>query len=177
MSRRLALLRAVNVGGRSLAMVELRRAAAEIGLVDPETVLQTGNLLFEAEGADADVERRLEREIAGRFGHETAVLLRSAVDWAQALRANPFTEAAEAAPSRLLMVALKRPADAAAVERLQAAVRGPERVAASGRQAYLVYPEGIGRSKLTPALIERALGPGTARNWNTVLKLRERLEA
>jgi len=58
------------------------------------------------------------------------------------------------------------------VTALKAAIRGPELVRAQGKQLYLIYPAGIGRSKLTAALIEKHLGTrGTGRNWNTVLKL------
>ena len=65
------------------------------------------------------------------------------------------------------------PADGA-LEALRAAIKGPEQVAIVGRNAYLVYPDGIGRSKLTITVIEKKLGVrGTARNWNTVLKLAE----
>ena len=53
------------------------------------------------------------------------------------------------------------------------AIKGRERVRVAGRHAWLVYPDGVGRSKLTTAIIEAKLGArGTARNWNTVLKLR-----
>ncbi|HET7599536.1 MAG TPA: hypothetical protein VFK09_04555, partial [Gemmatimonadales bacterium] len=58
------------------------------------------------------------------------------------------------------------------LERLQAAITGPERVRLEGKNAYIVYPAGIGRSRLTNALLERHLGTrGTGRNWNTVLRL------
>ena len=67
---------------------------------------------------------------------------------------------------------LKSAPDATRVKALQAAIVGPEIVRAKGRHAYIVYPDGMGRSRLTSALIERTLGTrGTARNWNTVLKL------
>jgi uncharacterized protein (DUF1697 family) len=70
------------------------------------------------------------------------------------------------------VMVLKAAPTAAAVAELQAAIKGPERVEARGRQAYIVFPEGIGRSKLTPAILERRLGAGsTGRNWNTVMKL------
>jgi len=62
--------------------------------------------------------------------------------------------------------------DRAAVAGLQKAIAGREVVRTSGRHAYIVYPDGIGRSRLTVALIEKKLGTrGTGRNWNTVLKL------
>jgi uncharacterized protein (DUF1697 family) len=58
------------------------------------------------------------------------------------------------------------------VKELRAAITGPEVVHVQGREAYVVYPEDIGHSRLTNALIERKLGTrATARNWNTVLKL------
>ena len=54
----------------------------------------------------------------------------------------------------------------------QAAIKGPEIVRGEGRQAYIVYPDGVGRSKLTATLIEKKLRTrATGRNWNTVLKL------
>jgi uncharacterized protein (DUF1697 family) len=67
---------------------------------------------------------------------------------------------------------LKSAPAAPAVEALRAAVPGPEVIRAGGRHLYISYPDGQGRSKLTGALIEKKLGTvGTARNWNTVLKL------
>ena len=59
----------------------------------------------------------------------------------------------------------------------QGAIVGREVVRAKDRCAYIVYPDGIGRSKPTSAVIESKLGRGTARNWNTVLKLRALVEA
>jgi len=70
------------------------------------------------------------------------------------------------------VLCLKKAPLPADVRSLQASIRGPEVVRANGRQAYIVYPGGIGRSKLTMARIESELGTrGTARNWNTILKL------
>jgi uncharacterized protein (DUF1697 family) len=67
---------------------------------------------------------------------------------------------------------LKRAPSLQEVEALQAAILGPELVVIQGKQAYIVYPAGIGRSRLTNALLEKKLGTrGTSRNWNTVLKL------
>ena len=66
----------------------------------------------------------------------------------------------------------KDPPQAAAVEALRASVKGPEILHATARQAYIIYPDGIGRSRLTNTLIDAKLGTrGTGRNWNTVLKL------
>jgi len=75
-------------------------------------------------------------------------------------------------------VFLKSKATARAFDELRAAITGPEIVHGDGQQAYIVYPDGIGRSRLTAALIERKLATrGTARNWNTVMKLAALAEA
>jgi uncharacterized protein (DUF1697 family) len=79
--------------------------------------------------------------------------------------------AAETAPAGFLLLALKTAPSAAAVRDLRAKIQGPEQLEAVGRHAYIAFPAGVGRSRLTTAVLERALGTGTARNWNTVLKL------
>ena len=90
----------------------------------------------------------------------------------QAIADNPFPREAERDPGHLLAYFLKGTAQAEHVEALQAAIKGREIVRGEGRQAYIFYPDGIGRSKLTVALIEKKLGTrATGRNWNTVLKL------
>jgi uncharacterized protein (DUF1697 family) len=67
---------------------------------------------------------------------------------------------------------LKSAVPAANLKALQAAIRGRETVRAEGKELYAVYPDGVGRSKLTHALIERKLATrATGRNWNTVLKI------
>jgi uncharacterized protein (DUF1697 family) len=170
----IALLRGVNVGGRGLvAMTELRRLATDLGFVDVKSVLQSGNLVFRgAAQPTGDLERTLEAATRESLGLDTAFLVRTAGQWQELLAANPFPEAAERDPSRLLVMFLKSAPPADRVAALEAAVTGRELVAVSGSHAYLVYPEGVGRSKLTGSLIERRLGTeGTARNWNTVGKL------
>ena len=85
---------------------------------------------------------------------------------------NPFPDEAERDPGHLVALCLKAAPKAAAVRALQAVIKGPEVVRAGSRHVYITYPAGIGRSRLTAAVIEKALGsPGTGRNWNTVLKL------
>jgi uncharacterized protein (DUF1697 family) len=67
---------------------------------------------------------------------------------------------------------MKQRVAAADVAKLQTAIKGRETVRAWDRHAYVTYPDGIGRSKLTIAMIEKHLGSrGTGRNWNTILKL------
>jgi uncharacterized protein (DUF1697 family) len=174
MVQHIALLRAVNVGGRSVAMADLRSMLSDLRCVNPRTLLQSGNAVFflNAKISVAALEKKLEDEAQRRFDFAVAFMLRTAEEWDAIIARNPFAEAAKNDPARLVLVALKGAPDAAAVKALRDGYKGPETIHVDGRNAYLIYPEGQGNSKLTNALIERKLGvAGTARNWNTVLKL------
>jgi len=169
---RIALLRAVNVGGRSMAMAELRAMVTGLGFSDVRTLLQSGNLVFRGDGEDEAVEARLEAESEKRFGFHADFLVRDLDEWDAVIASNPFTDEARNDPARLMVVTLKAPTGAEGLAALRAAIKGREYADAKGRAVYIVYPDGQGESKLIITVIERALGVrGTARNWNTVLKL------
>jgi len=170
----IALLRGINVGGAKLvAMSDLRDLCGGLGFEGATTLLQSGNLLFRCKPvAAARLERQLERGIAGEIGVECNVVVRSAKEWQQLVDANPFREEARRDPGHLLAMVLKQPPDAKAVKKLQEGIPGREIVSAGTRHLYIVYPDGVGRSKLTHTFIEKLLGTrGTARNWNTVLRV------
>lgn len=167
-------MRGINVGGKTtLAMADLRGLFADLGFALPRTVLQTGNVLFEADDADgSELEQLLEAETERRLGLRTTYFTRTAAEWSEVIERNPFPDEARADPTRFVVVPLKAAPSNAALAGLRAAIVGPERVEVVGKQLYAVYPDGQGRSKLTLKLIEANLGTqGTARNWNTALKL------
>jgi uncharacterized protein (DUF1697 family) len=172
--KHVALLRAVNLAGlNKVGMADLRNLLAALGFDDAQTLLQSGNVVFSGGSrTTAALEQMLERAAAKTLGLETDFFVRTAKEWQAIVDANPFPRAAKDDPSHLLAVILKDEVSAADVTALQKAIVGREVVRAKGRCAYIVYPDGIGRSKLTNAIIEKKLGTrGTARNWNTVLKL------
>jgi uncharacterized protein (DUF1697 family) len=174
MSTYIALLRAINLAGyQRVAMSDLRDLLGGLGFEDVRSLLQSGNLVFRSGARDGtQVERRLEAEAAKRLGLATGFIVRSAEEWEAVVAGNPFPAEAKRDPGHLLVVFLKGAPAAKGVESLQAAIKGREVVRARGKDAYIVYPDGIGRSRLTNALIEKHLGTrGTGRNWNTVLKL------
>lgn len=172
MSAYIALLRAVNVGGAKVAMADLRAMAEGIGLGRPRTLLNSGNLVFEADGSAPALEAKLEAAIEARFGGKVPVMVRPAEAWDALVAGNPYPDEARDDPSHLLVMPLKAmPADGAEAA-LNAAIKGRERARVIGDAAWLVYPDGIGESKLTAHVVERHLGTvGTARNWNTAVKL------
>ena len=174
MTTYIGLVRAINLAGRNVvAMSDLRELMAALGMEDARTLLQSGNVVFRSSVSPADeIERQLEDGAANRLGVKLVFFVRSAAEWARVIAANPFRDEAKTDPARLVGVVLKQAPAGAAVAALQKAIKGREVVRAKGREAFISYPDGQGRSKLTMALIERHLGTaGTARNWNTVLKL------
>jgi uncharacterized protein (DUF1697 family) len=170
----IALLRAVNLPGHhKLAMRDLCACLERIGMDEPRSLLQSGNVVFRCKRtATAELEARLEAAAAKHLHLETDFHVRTVDEWKAIVAGNPFPDAARNDPSHLLVLCLKGATDRTAEAALQRAIVGREVVRTNGREAYLVFPDGIGTSRLTTAVIERHLGTrGTGRNWNTVLKL------
>ena len=174
MARFIALLRAVNVGGRKLPMAELRGLCGRLGWGNVRTYIQSGNIVFDADGKAGALEGALEAAIEKQFGFDAPVIVRSAAQWDGSVAGNPFGREAEKTPNWVLLgLAKKKIADGAAAAIAAKAAAG-ERVEAAGEALWFHYPEGVGTSKLTPALIDRAAGsPVTTRNWRTILTLQE----
>jgi uncharacterized protein (DUF1697 family) len=174
-----ALFRGINVGGKNaIAMADLRALCEDLGLADPRTLLQSGNLVVRTGVARSHVGSMLEAETEKRFGVTVAVVLRSAEEWHALIAANPFPAEAASDPAHVVVMCCKSVPDARALEALEAAIAGRERVRVVGADVYITYPDGIGDSRLTNAVIERQLATsGTARNWNTVTKIARLLDA
>ncbi len=168
-----SLLRGINVGGRNLIpMAALSEVYAEAGCTGVKTLLQSGNVVFRCSGSTAALGKKLGSVIEARFGFRPGLFLRTAAQLRAALAANPFVREAEADPSHLILLFFDGKPLASAAKTLAAWDRGPEQAKLAGGVLYIYYPDGMGRTRLTSAILDRALGgPGTARNFTTVTKL------
>lgn len=174
-----ALLRGINVGGHKMvAMSDLREVLTALGFAEVRTLLQSGNVVFQSSRLIGEpLERALEAGARKHLGLETDFFVRSEKEWSALVRDNPFARQAAEDPGRLVAHFLRTSPTRKAVDALEAAIIGRESVRVAGRHAYIVYPDGMGRSRLTPAILDKHLGRGTARNWNTVLRIKNTLEA
>jgi uncharacterized protein (DUF1697 family) len=164
-TRYVALLRAVNVGGTGkLPMTELRALCERAGFEAVSTYIQSGNVILSSRLAEARVKATLEKLLAKHVGKPVGVVVRNAVEMAAVLRRNPF---ASKPGDRVVAVFLDARAPKDALEQLVAP--GGEEARLSGREIFIHYPNGQGRSKLK---LPAAAG-GTARNMNTIAKLCE----
>jgi uncharacterized protein (DUF1697 family) len=172
-----SLLRAVNVGGRTIPMSDLRALYEELGHVDVVTYVQSGNVVSRASTRRASgVERAVSRALAERFGFEVEVLVRTPLELQAVLDANPFLRGGEKvpAPKTLHVSFLARAPDGERVRALDERQFAPDEFHVDGREVYLSCPNGYGRTKITNAWFERKLRvPATTRNWNTVTRLSE----
>jgi uncharacterized protein (DUF1697 family) len=174
--RKLAgLLRAVNVGGRKLLSADLKRVAEALGFEAPTTLLASGNVVFGTDLTPAKAAKALEAEILKELGLAADVMARDLAELEAVIAANPFPQPARDEPNRLMAMFLSGEPQAG-LEVLESACVAGEQVRAGPGCLYLYYPAGAGTSKLSNVVIERRLKVrGTARNWNTVGKLRDML--
>jgi len=172
MTTYVALLRGVNVGGRNaLPMADLRRIAEGCGHRDARTYIQSGNLVFTSDEADAAaIARGLHDAILAEAGVDSPVALRTRGDLERVAAANPFLAAA-ADVAHLHVTFLLEPPAPAALGGLDLAAYRPEQAAIAGSELYLHLPAGMGRSRLATDLARRRDLAGTTRNWRTVTTL------
>src|SRR5262245_60439262 len=169
-----SLLRGVNVGGHGrLTMASLKEAYVALGLGDVQTVLQSGNVLFRTNLRDRDaLAKRISQEIERRFDMPIEVIVRTLAEIRMIVERGPSSPKLD--PAKLHVMFLDRVPDASHQATLAKDHKGPEMLEVRGPEIYLYYPNGVGRSKLSGAFIERKLdAAGTARNWNTLAKIVE----
>jgi uncharacterized protein (DUF1697 family) len=160
-----ALLRAVNVGGTGkLSMRELAELCQDTGFRNVKTYIQSGNVVFTSKLTAPDVKRKLEAALKKKMGKPVGVHVRTPAEIESVIKRNPFKRAA---PNRLLVLFLDRAAPRNAFADL--VIPGREEVELSGREVFIHYPDGMGRSKLRIPFADTATG----RNLNTVTGLLE----
>lgn len=183
MPSHVALLRGVNVGGKRVAMSDLRSIVADIGFDDVSTYVNSGNALFTTSRTDsAAMSAGLSAAILDRLGMSVGVVVLSRADLMAIIDGNPFPD--ESNPKALHAVVLSSPLPdevAARVAALVEADTSDDTAVQSGRVLYIRTPNGIGRSdlatKLTRLLAAAKTGvTGTARNWSTITTLCDRLD-
>lgn len=173
MSPHIALLRGVNVGGRKVLKDDLLGLAKDLGFDDAKTLLASGNLvLWGSAESDAALEERLQDGLEARMGLRTEFFVRTPAELKAIVDGNPYPDEARSHPNHLLVLFMKAPLPDGDEATLRAAITGPETFQARGRELYIDYPDDIGHSMLDRDWGRTRKAPlGTARNWNTVLKL------
>jgi uncharacterized protein (DUF1697 family) len=169
----IALLRGINVGGNILKMDRLREVCAKLDAKNVRTYVQSGNVVFEAQGSSASRwAQTLERKLAGESRLPVSVIVRTAAEMTAILASNPFLNEKGIDTARLAVTFLQQDPPKAALEALAALKIGSERYHHAGQEIYLHCANGFADSKLYT--LDKVLQQRTTtRNWNTVKKLCE----
>jgi uncharacterized protein (DUF1697 family) len=176
----ISMLRGVNLASRKrIKMDALRELYESLGLREPQTYVQSGNVLFKTrEQHLGRLAKRIENAIEGSFGFSADVILRTTAEMRQAIAANPFAARKNMDPAKLLVTFLASDPSEEAREKLRQIKADPEELWIEGRELFIYFPNGLARPKLSIPLIERTLKTsGTGRNWNSVRRLLEMAEA
>ena len=191
----ISMLRGVNLGSHHrIQMAPLRELYESLGVREPKSYVQSGNVVFKTSERNlAALGRRIEEGIERKFGFRPDVILRTTSEMKDVVARNPFAKRTDIHPSKLLVTFLAshptpEARDAVLASNVTRAQRapnalcatqtGPEELRIDGREIYIYFPNGQGRSKLSWVRIEKMLNVrGTGRNWNTVSELLAMAEA
>jgi uncharacterized protein (DUF1697 family) len=167
--RYVAFLRGINVGGNTMIpMKELADLFIKAGLTNVRTYINSGNVIFESELSEVELKATLEKALLEKIGKDIPVVIRNTGELRSIASRNPFPEAD---PSKVGVVLLTNPVAKSFMDGF--AHPGPENIVPAGREIYIFYPNGMGRSKLKlPVTLEA----GTIRNINTIAKLADLIE-
>ena len=170
--RWVALLRGINVGGSNLvAMSDLRATMVDVGATDVATYVQSGNIVFDHSIIDGvQLASTLTSAVASRHGLTVPVVVRTDAEIARIAAAHPDDGVIE--PKFLHVVFFDRLPGSVAESAIDADRFVPDRFVVDRREAYVSYPQGSARSKLTIDVFEKAFDvTATARNMNSVRKI------
>ncbi|MEU1725607.1 DUF1697 domain-containing protein [Actinomadura sp. ATCC 39365] len=174
MSRQVALLRGVNVGGRNMvSMAELRELLAGLGFEDVKTHLQSGNVVYTSGKSPDKAAAEIEAALARDLGVPVPVLARTGTELGEILKANPLGDVAADDALHLVTFLSEKP-DAGPIKALDPDAFKPDVFKHVGKEIYVWCPDGVRNTKLSYSFWEKKLGvTATARNWKTVCKLHE----
>lgn len=178
----ISMLRGVNLGPHNRIKMEVLRSVYEKAeCEDPRTYVQSGNVIFRTgEKNSAKLAVKIQKAINDEFGFRPDVILRSTKELKAAISANPFAKRANLEPGKLLVTFLADEPSRDAQAMLRDLKTQGEELHLKGRELYIYFPDGAGRSKLPWSSLAKLMKTtGTARNWNSVvamLEIAEKLE-
>ena len=179
----ISMLRGVNLGPHNrIKMDELRAVYSALKFEAPRTYVQSGNVIFKTkEKNSAQLAKKIQTAIQKAFGCCPEVILRTTEEMREAIAASPFADRPKLEPGKILVTFLAADPPREAQATLSKFIDYPEELHLKGRELYIYFPNGAGRSKLPWSSVEKLLKvTGTARNWNSVtnmLKMAEEMES
>lgn len=170
----IALLRGINVSGQKIIKIdELSKLFEDLGFKNVKTYIQSGNVVFNSKIESSEkIVKSVEKKIKEVFSFDVTVIIRTGDEFRKIIQTNPFLKTKLV--DKLYVTFVSNIIDNKYLEKLHKYKSESEEFRLIGKEIYLYYPDGYGRTKLTNNIIESKLGvKATTRNWNTVNKLFE----
>lgn len=181
MAKYVALLRGINVGGRrKILMADLKALLEELGLINPETYIQSGNVVFESKRKikQKSLETKIQKAILDKYGFEVPILIRTGEEWKNTWENNPYLKDAkeEIDIKRLHLTFLSDLPSSEAIEKIKEYDYPPDTYERLEKDVYICCESSYRDIKYTNTFFEKKLKvSATTRNWKTVSKLMEML--
>lgn len=172
----IALLRGINIGPhKRMKMEKLRASCEQLGFKQVQTLIQSGNVVFQAAKISPEaVSRKIEKQIETDFGFSADVITRTKEELGGIIEKNPFLGRKEMDQAKLHVVFVPQAPSPEAIKKLESLTLSPDKVHPAGKEIYFYFPNGVSGSSLWKHPLDRVLGvTGTMRNWNAVTKLHE----
>jgi uncharacterized protein (DUF1697 family) len=170
----ISILRGINVGGnRILKMNDLRKMYADLGFIDSQTYIQSGNVVFRYRNVNPEeLESMITQEILNKYNLEVPVIVKDGNELKTIAANNPFISEMRYGIDHLHVTLLSSNPDPCKFDKIKNGNFYPVEFRLLGSAVYLYCPEGYGKSKLTNGFLENKLGlKATTRNWRTLTEL------
>jgi uncharacterized protein (DUF1697 family) len=170
----ISMLRGVNLGPHNrIKMDDLRSLYDSLGLEDPRTYVQSGNVIFRTKETNfVQLSKKIQDAIEKKCKCRPDVILRTVGEMRKAIAATPFADRPHLEPGKILVTFLAALPSREAQANLAKFEEYPEELHLKGRELYIYFPNGAGKSKLPWSSVEKLFKvTGTARNWNSVTKM------
>ena len=173
MPRYIALLRAINVGGRTVKMDQLKTLFESMGFSAVETFIASGNVIFTSRSkAEAALQRQIEKQLHTVLGYDVSTILRTDAEVAAVANYQPFTAAARKSAAAFNVGFVAAPFDESAARAIIKLKTDIDDFHVHGREVYWLCKFKQSDSKFTNVAFEKAVGVrATFRNLNTVVRL------
>lgn len=176
MSKFIAFLRAINVGGHSVKMDRLREVFKSMGFSNVETFIASGNVIFDTKSKDADsLVMKIEKGLRESLGFEVATFIRSDSELAAIANYKPFPQTQLDSATALNIAFLAKPLDDKSKKLVMALKSDIDEFHVHGREVYWMCKKKQSESKFSNVVLEKTLGvKSTLRGLNTTLKIAEK---
>jgi len=166
-------------GHNSIKMADLSLLYKQLGFSDNKTYIQSGNVIFKADGSipEKEIALRIEKGILDKFGYNVPAMIRNTDELQSLFATNPYLSEPDFDPSKMAVIFLHEAITDAQLEKMRNINYPPDKYQLAEREIFIYCPNGFGRTKLYTNFFEGKMKvSGTARNWKTITTIRDLAE-